>query len=114
MFNVEHEVGRQLVACAVCAGMTWIDAAFPCAMWLPHPGENVGGQEDDNDQDDHDDVGTPHTLHPGVLCDNRRCYFGPAKNVDEIPSVDAYHKRWPLVPPDDLHASSVEHPRLPK
>ncbi len=87
-------------------------------MWLPHPEDNCDGKSNNGqlehleEDEEREGEGTRHTIHPGVLRDNHRCYFGPAEKVDEILRVGAYHKRWPQIPLDDLHAPSVQLPRF--
>ncbi len=114
------EVERAIVACAVCARQRWIDSAFPCAMWRPHPKQASGeesddGEEedDDSDNDDSNREKVEQVLHRNVLRDEHRFYFGPARKVDEVLRVSAYCQRWPQIPTQDLHASSVQHPLFP-
>ena len=114
------EVERAIVACAVCARQRWIGSAFPCAMWRPHPKQASGeesddGEEedDDSDNDDSNREKVEQVLHRNVLRDEHRFYFGPARKVDEVLRVSAYCQRWPQIPTQDLHASSVQHPLFP-
>lgn len=34
--------------------------------------------------------------------------------VHKFLDVDRYNQRWPLIPPEELHASSVQHPERPE
>ena len=34
--------------------------------------------------------------------------------VHKLLDVDRYSQRWPLIPPEELHASSVQHPEHPE
>ena len=42
-----------------------------------------------------------------ILC------IGDPDKTDMILGVQHYIAAWPKIPPEDLHASSVQHPRLP-
>ena len=41
------------------------------------------------------------------------CYFGPAEAIHALLNVDKYRQVVPLGPLEELHASSVQHPRFP-
>jgi len=89
-------------------------------MWRPHP-KQASGEESDDGEEEGDDSDTDDAnrekmklvLHRNVLRDEHRFYFGPARKVDEVLRVSAYCQRWPQIPTQDLHASSVQHPLFP-
>ena len=103
IFSNKTEVERQIVACVVCARIKWIDQAFPCAMWVPYPEKVAAGNDDGSEQEAHSqsEEGTDdeekdewnisrHNLHRGILRDQHRCYFGPAKKVNNFLCVKKY------------------------
>ena len=58
-----------------------------------------GGAEEETET-----TNTTRLHKQGILC------VGPAEKVDKLLSVYNYIRDWPLIPGDELHASSVQHP----
>jgi len=94
-------------------------------MWTSFVGaERKGGEGGDGNSETSGDEAFPdtfadtecnhNTLHKGVFRDNRRCYLGPAPEVNALLHVEAYSARWPLIPLEELHGSSVQHPKHPE
>ena len=51
----------------------------------------------------------------GVLKDKGGFYyFGKASDIQKFLSVEAYAERWPDIPLEELHASSIQHPDFPE
>ena len=108
---------RQVVACAVCAVKDWIDDFYPCYMWRDPPASaSVDASEHDSDNDTDEEVehATVHRKGPQLRDENGFCYFGPAEQIHELLDVDLYVPVVPLAPLEELHASSVQHPRFQK
>ena len=40
-------------------------------------------------------------------------FFGDPPRIHELLDVDLYHRAMPLIPLEELHASSVQHPDYP-
>ena len=76
--------------------------------------EHDGDDEEDGDKDDgiRGDV-RPRSRGPGLRDQNGYCYFGDAKLIHALLDVMNYIPVVPLAPPEELHASSVQHPRFP-
>ena len=107
---------RQIVACAVCAVKDWIDDFYPCYMWKDPPASaGVGASEEDggNDTDEEEERGGAQPKGPQLRDENGFCYFGPAEKVHELLDVNLYVPVVPLVPLEELHASTAQHPRFP-
>ena len=106
---------RQIVACAVCAIKGWIDDFYPCDMWGDPPASaGVGASEHDRDldTDDEEEHARTHPKGPQLRDENGICYFGPAEKIHELLDVNLYVPVVPLAPLEELHASTVQHPRF--
>ena len=106
---------RQIVACAVCAVKDWIDDFYPCYMWKDPPASASAGaseHDDDDDTDEEEEHASAHPKGPQLRDDDGFCYFGPAEKIHELLDVNLYVPVVPLAPLEELHASSVQHPRL--
>ena len=58
--------------------------------------------------------GGRHLAHGALLVDDAGVFcFGPKVNIHAILGVQRYVDRWPLIPAEELHASSVQHPDDP-
>ena len=85
-------------------------------MWKDPPASaGVGASEHDDDEPDTDEEEEHARTHPEGLQlrdENGFCYFGPAQKIHELLDVDLYVPVVPLAPLEELHASSVQHPRF--
>ena len=107
---------RQIVACSVCAIKDWIDDFYPCYMWKDAPSSvNTGATEHDEDDDTDGEEEFTHrqTKGPQLRDENGFCYFGPAEKIHPLLDVELYVPVVPKAPVEELHASSVQHPRFP-
>ena len=106
---------RQIVACAVCAIKDWIDDFYPCYMWKDPPASTVDATPQDDgshNSDDEEERGIAQLKGPQLRDENGFFYFGPANAIHELLDVDLYVPVVPLAPLEELHASSVQHPRF--
>ena len=112
---------RQVVACAVCAVKDWIEDFYPCYMFkdCPMTGSaaehaEVDGEEteDGSEQKDVADAMSAIRRGPKLRDSENYCYFGPAERIHELLDVERYIPVVPLAPLEELHASSVQHPRF--
>ena len=126
-FHKRKACMRQLVGCAVCARVTWIDDAVPCHLFRDCPQEilaqAVSGTDGDGDSsdasvdhaaEDLDDVCDKRRGGQRLLQDSTGYYVRSAEDVDRFLSVHAYARAWPRIPREELHASSVQHPARPE
>ena len=113
---------RQIVACTVCAIKDWIDDFYPCFVWKDAPlavtaGAAEHGDEEDFVEDEQEEERTPvthrRTNGPQLRDDDGFCYFGPTDKIHALLDVDKYRHVIPLCPIEELHASSIQHPRFP-
>jgi len=115
---------RQVVACAVCAFKDWIDDYYPCYLWKETPTVLQSTEKPDEEEEEGDceveaqDVEDKSrrqrvTLgHGPQLKDaDGYCYLGPADKIQKLLDVNKYVPIVPGAPLEELHASSVEHPR---
>ena len=109
---------RQIVACAVCGIKNWIDDFYPCYMWKDaplsaktHAAEHADDYPDtDEEEEEH---ATVHHKGPQLRDENGDCYFGPPEKIHVHLDVEIYVQIVQLAPHEELHASSVQHPRFP-
>ena len=117
---------RQRVACGTCALVDWIDNSFPCYLFQECPESvkpKVDKSDDECDSDADDDSehegseqeeGAQHQRRGKVLRDAKGYYVIDARAIDELLDVRKYSAAWPLIPNEELHASSVQHPSFPQ
>ena len=111
---------RQLVGCATCARVAWIDHCFPCFLFKECP-ESLQPKPDDSDDeareaDDSSDEEMPATERSGgtLLKDEDGYYVADPHKIHQLLDVSKYIEAWPLIPIEELHASSVQHPTHPR
>ena len=117
---------RQRVACGTCALVDWIDNAFPCFLFADCPDEvkpKVDKREDECESDEDEnsehegseqEEGATHQRRGKVLRDAKGYYVIDAHAINELLDVGKYIEAWPLIPIEELHASSVQHPSFPQ
>ena len=115
---------RQIVACATCAIKDWIDDFYPCYLWKEAPEQNAGAAEHAENEDDGDEardseVAAPSRTKGPLLRDSDNfCYFGQAEKIHRLLQTEKYIPFVPMAADvhvilEELHASSVQHPRFP-
>ena len=114
---------RQLVGCVVCARVCWIEETVPCYLFRDCPADVLEQTTVNSDSSDASDESA--TEHLGgsarqtrrarsVLRDETGYYVSSAEDINGILDVQAYARAWPLIPREELHASSVQHPSHPE
>ena len=84
-------------------------------MWKDPPasaGVGVSQHDDEPDTDEEEEHARTHSKGPQLRDENGFCYFGPAEKIHELLDVNLYVLVVPLAPLEELHASSVQHPRF--
>ena len=122
------EGGRELAprrqeACAVCARKDWLEARFQCHLWKAFPG---GDAEELAEEREVEAGATAEESQEGREDEERRgrprrrlrdadgvYYVGDAAKVHQHLGVEHYAQTMPRIPLEELHASSVQHPRFP-
>ena len=125
-------VPRQEIGCAICARRDWIEHRFRVYLWRspdnastelhnpcpesetqdPSLGEELGQKEDAPDLDIHGEAPRAK-LHQRTMSDGCFC-LGNAHIVDRYLATHKYAKLMPLIPEEELYASSVQHPFHPE
>ena len=107
---------RQLVGCVTCARVDWIDEFVPCYLFKECPEELLA--QDNSDSEASADTDDPHeekkrTRAQVLFRDDAGYYVRSAAAIDALLDVRKYSMAWPLIPPEELHASSIQHPTYP-
>ena len=100
----------------MCAVKDWADDFYPCYMWKDPPASASAGASEhdgDDDTDEEEEHASAHPKGPQLRDDDGHCYFGPAEKIHKLLDVNLYVPVVPLAPLEELHASSVQHPRFP-
>ena len=86
-------------------------------MWKDPPasaGAGASEHDGDHDTDEEEEHARAHRKGPQLRDENGFCYFGPAEKIHAHLDVDLHVPFVPLAPLEELHASSVQHPRFPR
>jgi hypothetical protein len=83
-------------------------------LFAAPPAVSDAKQDDFNEQSSADDTDTTASTRkrPVVWSDGVAFAQNP-KRVQELLSVERYQERWPLIPQEELHASSIQHAHNP-
>ena len=117
-FGTDKACQRQLVACAVCALVDWIDDMYPCYLFkdcpetLKHVQDDLLEDAESEDSDAEPTTATQH--HASLLKDEDGYYVDSAEKIHDLLDVERYIRDWPLIPKQELYASSIQHPRYPE
>ena len=112
---------RQLVGCATCARVEWIDQCFPCHLFRDCP-ESLRPCEKESDDEagiatnesSDEEAPAPEQRQRKLLKDDDGYYVLDAHAIHELLDVNKYIEAWPQIPREELHASSVQHPDHPE
>ena len=112
---------RALVGCAVCATKEWSERMRRCYLFRSFPLGEETVREDLEAQDaalseasDESEGEARRKPQRQLLQDKAGIlYCGAAEDVQKFLSVESYAARWPCIPVEELHASSVQHPAFP-
>ena len=121
--NTSHrgpEVPRSEVSCAICAQKDFVEHRYKLKLFREppdavahklHQGDSVlsGGESDGEAGTALLSLSNPAS-HRTLLQHRGVYYLQSPEAVHQILDVERYSKRWPLIPPAELHASSVQHP----
>ena len=115
-FSGNEVVPRCEAACAVCAQKDYLEHRHKLSLFGAVPEERVF-QHCGDSASDQDDVseGEADARPARTLVKHRGVYYLQSPElVQELLDVDRYRQRWPLIPCEQLHASSVQHPEHPE
>ena len=115
-FSGGEAVPRCEAACAVCAQKDYLEHRHKLSLFGAVPEERVSEHCADaaSDQEDAPE-GEANARPTRTLVKHRGVYYLQSPElVQKLLDVDRYRQRWPLIPPEELHASSVQHPEHPE
>ena len=108
---------RRAIACVVCARLDWIENRKRCFLWRA-PEEMASESLDTREEQKQEPEETEGrasgrgflncTRNADVLC------VGDAHVADKFLATANYLHKMPLIPPEELYASSVRHPSHPE
>ena len=113
---------RREEACVVCARKGWLENRFRCHLWKHFPaGDAQELAEKDVDMEAEEPTSAeedgrgPETRRAALWRDGAGVdYFGDAARINDFLGVEHYAKAMPRIPLEELHTSSVQHPRYPE
>jgi hypothetical protein len=112
--NVQ-EVPRSETACAICAQKDWREHRFKLNLFSACPDDEGATEAADlnpnSDEECHSDKENHQERERAILLLRRGVYYvqSPEK-VNKLLNLNRYSERWLLIPTEELHASSVQHP----
>ena len=116
-----EEVPRAEAACVVCAQKDYLEHRYKLCLFGEAPAESTTEgrllQVDQEDDDEEDETAERHSQHnlglpwSTLVKRNGVYYIQSPEKVQAFMRVERYHTRWPLIPEEQLHASSIQHPR---
>ena len=115
-FAEGEEVPRCEAACAICARKDWLEHRFKLRLFAEPPtapvSEDAAAELDAEQEElDEDCKRSEATARTSAKLTRHGHYFIQSPQlVHQFLDVNRYAQRWPLIPPQELHASSVEHP----
>jgi hypothetical protein len=114
VFSGETPVPRSEAACAICARLDWKEHRVKLNLFAAPPAVSDAKEEDLSEQSSDDDWKTTAASKKApVVWFDGVAYLQNPKRVQELLSVERYQERWPLIPQEELHASSIQHPDNP-
>ena len=117
-----EEVPRAEAACVVCAQKDYLEHRYKLCLFEEAPAESTAQgrllQVDQEADEEEDGTTERHSQHDRIAYSlvkrNGVYYIQSPEKVQAFMNVERYHARWPLIPEEHLHASSVQHPRHPE
>ena len=113
-FKDTEPVPRAEAACVCCARLDWLESRYKLRLFAEAPQGSGPCVAEEDAEETESSGGEERTGKATRLVRVRGEYYlqKPAK-VAELLAVDRYRQRWPLIPAEELHASSVQHPEEP-
>ena len=113
-FSSGEEVPRCEAACAICAQKDYLEHRHKLSLFgtaPEHQGQEVCADAADDLGDVSEAEGEADASRTRPLLKYCGVYYLQSPQlVHKLLDVDRYILRWPLIPSEELHASSVEHP----
>ena len=113
-FKDVEPVPRGEAACACCARLDWLERRYKLRLFAEAPeGSRTGAPEEDAEETDSSGGEQSQQKAQRLLRVRGEYYLQAPAKVAELLAVERYRQRWPLIPAEELHASSVQHPEQP-
>ena len=114
-FTGGEQVPRCEAACAICAQKDYLEQRHKLSLFGSLPQQHATEQCADAASDVGDvseGEGEARAASSRTLLKHRGVYYLQSpEGVQKLLDVERYRQRWPLIPVDELHASSVQHPK---
>ena len=112
------EVPRAEAACAFCACMGWLEhrrklslfGCSPCGNDILLANAPVAEEQSLDEEEEEQRKSGCSTFARTLLKHKGVYYIQSPDKVQKLLDVERYGGRWLLIPGEELHASSVEHP----
>ena len=108
-----EEVPRCEAACAVCARKDWLEHRHKLRLFAKPP-QNAVSEDAGADHDSTEEERSGARQPAGKLKRHGEYYIQSPEQVHKFLDVNRYAQRWPLIPAQELHASSIQHPDHPE
>ena len=107
---------RGEAACVCCARLDWLERRYKLRFFANPPNKSSRRQRPEDDVETTDDEeGRQGDMRGRKLLQiNGEYYLQNENAVADLLSVQRYATRWPLIPKEELYASSVQHPDEPR
>ena len=110
-FKDVEPVPRGEAACACCARLDWLERRYKLRLFAEAPeGARRGAPEVDAEETESSGGEEGQQEAQRLLRVGGEYYLQNPAKVAELLAVERYRQRWPLIPAEELHASSVQHP----
>ena len=115
-FSGGEAVPRCEAACAVCAQKDYLEHRFKLSLFGAVPEQHASERGTDAASDpEGDSEGEAGSRPTRSLVKHREVYYlQNPELVHKLLNVDRYSLRWPLIPSEEMHVSSVQHPEHPE
>ena len=114
-----EELPRCEAACAICAQKDYLEHRHKISLFGEAPSSCISEAHIHNDAEEQDqdsnEMGRNHQpIAYSMVKQHGVYYIQSPEQMQAFMNVERYMERWPLIPPEHLHASSVQHPQHPE
>ena len=111
-FSGQVPAPRSEAACAICAMLEWKEHRYQLNLFGQPPTGWTEQEKDDRETSSSSEEEEERRCR-SVRIVNGIAYIKKPEKIQELLNVERYAERWPLIPKEELHASSVQHPDNP-
>ena len=117
-FADSEEVPRYEAACALCARKDFLEHRHKLNLFAEPPtntiSETPAVRDAQTEQSEEEDPSVVKPSTRALLKYRGIYYIQTPDQVHKLLDVTRYAQRWPLIPIEELHASSIQHPANPE